>query len=295
MFFYINFIISKYYKYYCDIMVVKIAILRSGNIGTSPILDLLLDERADRPNIDVRVFGSGAKMNPEQVEDVVPKFKQFDPDFCIFISPNPAAPGPARARELLSAEDIPAIIIGDAPGKGKKDEMDEQGLGYIIVMADPMIGAKREWLDPTEMAIFNADIIKVLAETSALRLVQKTIDGVIEAVEAGNEIELPKLIVTAEKAVEAAKFQNPYAKAKAIAAYEMAGAVAGLDMKGCFMTKGFENFIPLVAAAHEMAACAAALAAEAREIEKSNDTVLRTPHMKEGNVGCKLDLISKPE
>ena len=33
-------------------MVVKIAILRSGNIGTSPILDLLLDERADRPNID---------------------------------------------------------------------------------------------------------------------------------------------------------------------------------------------------------------------------------------------------
>ena len=275
MFFYINFIISKYYKYYCDIMVVKIAILRSGNIGTSPILDLLLDERADRPNIDVRVFGSGAKMNPEQVEDVVPKFKQFDPDFCIFISPNPAAPGPARARELLSAEDIPAIIIGDAPGKGKKDEMDEQGLGYIIVMADPMIGAKREWLDPTEMAIFNADIIKVL--------------------EAGNEIELPKLIVTAEKAVEAAKFQNPYAKAKAIAAYEMAGAVAGLDMKGCFMTKGFENFIPLVAAAHEMAACAAALAAEAREIEKSNDTVLRTPHMKEGNVGCKLDLISKPE
>ena len=105
-------------------MVVKIAILRSGNIGTSPILDLLLDERADRP------------------------------DFCIFISPNPAAPGPARARELLSEEDIPAIIIGDAPGKGKKDEMDEQGLGYIIVMADPMIGAKREWLDPTEMAIF---------------------------------------------------------------------------------------------------------------------------------------------
>ncbi len=54
-------------------MVVKIGIIKSGNIGTSPVLDLLLDERADRPNIDVRVFGSGAKMNPEQVEDVVPK------------------------------------------------------------------------------------------------------------------------------------------------------------------------------------------------------------------------------
>ena len=275
-------------------MVVKIAIIKSGNIGTSPVIDLLLDERADRPNIDVRTFGSGAKMNPEQVEDVVPKIDAFEPDFAIFISPNPGAPGPARARELLSEKDVPAIIIGDAPGKGKKDEMDEQGLGYIIVMSDPMIGAKREWLDPTEMAIFNSDILKVLAETGALRLVQKTIDAVIAQADAGEEIELPKLIVTAEKAAEAGGFANAYAKAKAIAAYEMAGSVANLDMKGCFMTKGFENFIPLVAAAHEIAACAAKLAQEAREIEKANDTVLRTPHMKEGNPGCKTELISKP-
>ena len=276
-------------------MVVKIGIVKSGNIGVSPVLDLLLDERADRPNIDVRVFGSGAKMNPEQVEDVVPKVEQFDPDFCIFISPNPGAPGPAKARELLSAMDKPAVIIGDAPGKSKTEEMDEQGLGYIIVMSDPMIGAKREWLDPTEMAIFNSDILKVLAETGALRLVQNTIDDIINAFDNGDEIELPKLIITAEKAVEVAGFENPYAKAKAIAAYEMAGAVANLDMKGCFMTKGYENFIPLVAAAHEMASCAAKLASEAREIEKSNDTVLRTPHMKEGQTGSKKDLISKPE
>ena len=144
-------------------------------------------------------------------------------------------------------------------------------------MSDPMIGAKREWLDPTEMAIFNSDILKVLAETGALRLVQQTIDTVIEQAEAGS-IELPKLIVTAEKAAEAGGFANPYAKAKAIAAYEMAGSVANLDMKGCFMTKGFEK-----------------LAQEAREIEKANDTVLRTPHMKEGNPGSKTDLISKPE
>ena len=124
-------------------MVVKIGIIKSGNIGASPVLELLLDERADRPNIDVRVFTSGAKMNPEQVEDVVPKVKDFDPDFCIFTSPNPTAPGPAKARELLSAMDVPAFIIGDAPGKRAKDEMDEQGIGYIIVEADPMIGARR--------------------------------------------------------------------------------------------------------------------------------------------------------
>ena len=87
-------------------MVVKIAIIKSGNIGTSPVIDLLLDERADRPNIDVRTFGSGAKMNPEQVEDVVPKIDAFEPDFAIFISPNPGAPGPAKARELLSEKEL---------------------------------------------------------------------------------------------------------------------------------------------------------------------------------------------
>ncbi|WP_409200246.1 F420-dependent methylenetetrahydromethanopterin dehydrogenase [Methanobrevibacter sp. DSM 116169] len=276
-------------------MVVKIGIIKSGNIGTSPVLDLLLDERADRPNIDVRVVGSGAKMNPEQVEEVVPKIADFDPDFCIFISPNPGAPGPAKARELLSAADKPAIIIGDAPGAGKKDEMDEQGLGYIIVKADPMIGARRELLDPTEMSSFNSDIIKVLATTGAYRLVQTTIDDVIAAIDAGKEVELPKLIITAEKAVEAGNFENPYAKAKAIAAYEMAAAVADLDLKGCFMLKDAEKYIPIVAAAHEMATAAAKLGTEAREIEKSNDTVCRTPHMGDGSVGGKVSLMEKPQ
>lgn len=275
-------------------MVVKIGIIKSGNIGTSPVIDLILDERADRPNIDVRLVGSGAKMNPEQTEEVVPKIKDFDPDFCIFISPNPGAPGPAKARELLSAEDIPAIIIGDAPGASKKDEMDEQGLGYIIVKADPMIGARRELLDPTEMASFNADIIKVLAATGAYRLIQHVIGDVISAVENGDEIELPKLVITAEKAVEAGNFENPYAKAKAIAAYEMASAVANLDTKGCFMVQDHEQYIPLVAAAHEMASAAAKLAVEAREIEKSNDSLSRTPHMGDGCIGNKCNLMEKP-
>ena len=42
---------------------------------------------------------------------------------------------------------IKGIQLVGALGKSKIDEMDEQGLGYIIVMSDPMIGAKREWLD----------------------------------------------------------------------------------------------------------------------------------------------------
>ena len=51
-------------------MVVKVGIIKCGNIGTSPLVDLILDERADRKDIDVRVLGSGAKMGVEQVEEV---------------------------------------------------------------------------------------------------------------------------------------------------------------------------------------------------------------------------------
>jgi methylenetetrahydromethanopterin dehydrogenase len=276
-------------------MVVKIGIIKCGNIGTSPVLDLLLDERADRPNIDTCVIGSGAKMNPEEIEKAVPLMLEQDRDFVIFISPNPGAPGPAKARELLSAADVPAIIIGDAPGLRAKDEMNEQGLGYIIVKADPMIGARREFLDPTEMASFNSDVIKVLALTGAYRVVQNTIDEVVATVEAGNDIELPKVVITRDRAVEAAAFGSPYAKAKAMAAYEIATKVADIDVEGCFMTKGAENYIPIVASAHEMLKVAADLATEAREIEKANDTVVRTPHGGKGQTLAKCCLMEKPE
>lgn len=276
-------------------MVVKIGVIKCGNIGTSPVIDLVLDERADRPNIDVRTVGSGAKMNPEQIEDAVPKIADFDPEFVVFISPNPGAPGPAKARELLSAMDIPAIIVGDAPGIRAKDEMDEQGLGYILVKADPMIGARRELLDPTEMASFNSDVLKVLAATGAYRVVQSTLDAVIAAAEAGNDIELPKVVISAEKAVDAAGFANPYAKAKALAAYTIAEKVADVDVKGCFMTKEAEKYIPIVASAHEMLSAAAKLAVEAREIEKANDTVLRTSHGAQGQTVSKTALMDKPQ
>ncbi|MDO8870296.1 MAG: F420-dependent methylenetetrahydromethanopterin dehydrogenase [Methanobacteriaceae archaeon] len=276
-------------------MVVKIGIIKCGNIGTSPVLDLLLDERADRPNIDVCVIGSGAKMNPEEIEKAVPLMLEMERDFVIFISPNPGAPGPAKARELLSDADVPAIIIGDAPGLRSKEEMEEQGLGYIIVKADPMIGARREFLDPTEMASFNADVIKVLALTGAYRVVQDTIDAAVNAVEAGSAIELPKVVISRDVAVAAAQFSSPYAKAKAMAAYDIATKVADIDVEGCFMTKDAEKYIPIVASAHEMITTAAKLAAEAREIEKANDTVVRTPHGGKGQTMAKSVLMEKPQ
>lgn len=276
-------------------MVVKIGIIKVGNIGTSPIIDLVLDERADRDDIDVRTISSGAKMGKKQMEDVLPKITEFNPDMIIFISPNPNAKQPSIAREALSKTGIPTIIIGDRPGEKAIDEMKEQKLGYILVRADPMIGARREFLDPTEMALFNSDVLKVLSITGAFRLVHETIDGIIDKISNNEPIEVPQIVVTAERAVLAAGFKNPYAMSKAIAAYNIATQVSVMDVKACFKTNEPNIYIPLVAAAHEMMSSAAKLADEAREIEKGNDTVLRTPHRRDGSTLHKTSLMDNFE
>jgi methylenetetrahydromethanopterin dehydrogenase len=107
-------------------------------------------------------------------------------------------------------------------------------------------------------------------------------------------VKLPQIIVTAENAVERARFPNPYAKAKAIAAYNMAERVADMDVKGRFMMKNPEEYIPMVAAAHELISEAARLAREAREIEKQSDSLVRMPHAKSGEVLKKAKLMEKP-
>ncbi|MDD4127381.1 MAG: F420-dependent methylenetetrahydromethanopterin dehydrogenase, partial [Methanomicrobium sp.] len=125
---------------------------------------------------------------------------------------------------------------------------------------------------------------------------QNAIDAVIDQVKAGKkgaELELPKIVMTSDKAVEG-EFTNPYAYAKARAAYEIAQAVAGVNVKGCFMTKGHENYTPIVASAHEMMRSAMLLCDEARELEKGCDGVIRKPHKADGEIVSKTQLISKP-
>jgi methylenetetrahydromethanopterin dehydrogenase len=106
---------------------------------------------------------------------------------------------------------------------------------------------------------------------------------------------LPKIVVTDAKAVAAAEFSNPYAKAKAMAAFVMAEQVANIDVKGCFMTKEMEKYIPIVASAHEMIRTAAKLVDEARELEKATDSVSRKPHGADGKRLNKTELMAKPE
>jgi len=274
---------------------VKVGVLKAGCIGTLPLLEVLLDERAERTDIDVKVLGSGPKLGPKQCREITELMIAQKPDLVILVGPAQTAPGPSGARKMLKDAEIPTIVITDSPAKKIVEKMKEAGLGYIIVEADSMIGARREFLDPVEMAIYNSDVIKVLAVTGAFNVIVEAIDKVIDSIKAGEKPELPRLIVDGETAVETAGFSNPYAKAKAIAAYELAKQVSRITTKACFKISDRKTYVPLVAAAHEIMRAAAKLADEARELEKTGDHVLRRPHFKDGVLGTKRMLMEKPK
>jgi methylenetetrahydromethanopterin dehydrogenase len=273
---------------------VKIGVFKCGNIGTSPLFELLLDELADRKDVQIRTVTTGSKMSVEDVEEALPKVFEFKPNLLVSISPNPSIPGPAKAREKLSKSSIPSVIISDAPAKRVKAELEKQGLGYIIVTGDPLIGARREFLDPVEMAIFNSNIIKLLAITGVFRMIHREIDKLIHAVKMGLSPTLPKLTINVDRIRDNSDFQNPYAKAKAMAAYALAEKIAEINTKACFIEKEREKYIPLVASAHEIAQIAAKLAEEAREIEKYGETLVRKPHSKDGKPKIKSKLMLPP-
>jgi len=272
---------------------VKLGIAKIGNIVSGLMTDLLLDEREDRDDFEAVTVTSGTKMKEEDAAKVVEALLKFEPDLCVVVSPNAAQPGPTKARTLLKAAGKKVVVITDSPKL--KDKLEEEGgFGYILINADAMIGARREWLDPVEMAIYNADLMKVLAATGTFRVLHTALDTCLTAIKEGKECELPKIVMTAEKAT-INEFSNPYARAKAIAAYEMAAKVADVNVKACFMTKEWEKYVPLTAASHDMMRTAAKLVDEAREMEKAGDTVKRAPHSRDGAILSKTKLISKPE
>ncbi|UCE29752.1 MAG: F420-dependent methylenetetrahydromethanopterin dehydrogenase [Candidatus Bathyarchaeota archaeon] len=273
---------------------VKIVVFKCGNIATSPLFELLLDELADRQDIRVRTLTTGSKMGVEDVEEVLPKVFELAPNLLISISPNPSIPGPVKVREKLSSSGVPSVVISDAPGKRIKTKLEAQGLGYIIITGDPLIGARREFLDPIEMAIFNSNIMKVLAITGVYRIVHQEIDKLIHAVRKGASPVLPKLVIDVNAIRDRSDFQNPYAKAKALAAYEMTEKIAEINFQACFVEKESKKYIPLAASAHEIAQTAARLAEEAREIEKYNDALVRKPHSKKGQLKTKTKLMLPP-
>lgn len=260
----------------------------------SPLFELLLDELADRRDIRIRTVATGSKMTAEDVEEALPKIFEFDPNLLVSISPNPSISGPAKVREKFSASGLPSVIVSDAPAKRIKAELEKQGIGYVIVTGDPLIGARREFLDPIEMAVFNSNIIKVLAITGVYRIVHQELDKLIHAIKMEMQPVLPKLIIDVKSIRDNSDFENPYAKAKAMAAYELAEKIAEINIQACFVEKDRDRYIPLVACAHEIAQVAAKLAEEAREIEKYNDTLVRKGHSKNGIPKVKTKLMLPP-
>ncbi len=272
--------------------VLKIGILKNGTIGSSLLLAFLLDERAESKNIVVREVTSGAKMNPpEECVETMKKLLEFEPELILMSSPNAALKGPKAAREL--AGNIPTIIISDAPAKKAIEEFKEKNMGYIIVGCDSMIGARRPFLDTVEMSCFNADLLKVLAITGAFNIITNELNKVIMDMLEGKAPTLPQIEIKATNATEAAGFSNPYAQAKAIAAFELAASVSKITGRACFVLKDRAEYMPLLAASHEMMKTAAELCTQAREIEKSNDTVLRTPHHSKQHLLTKRKLHEK--
>ncbi len=283
---------------------VRIGVLKLGCIGAAPLLDLIMDERAERKDIAVVSAGSGAKLEPDACEYSANRMAEMKPQLVFIVSPNAALPGPTRAREILLGKNIPIVSISDAPSKKAFYKKNEEGKsvvsvpdnsGFIVLPMDPMIGARKEFLDPSEMALFNAELIKVLSTTGVIRFIQIEMDKLIDSLKDGKELELPKITLKTAKALEAGGFTNPYAYAKAYAALEILPVVAGITTKGCFKEQRPEKYIPMVTAAHEVLRAASKLADEAREIEKAGDSVLRTPHGSSGKRLSKTKLFDKPK
>ncbi|MHA1238301.1 MAG: F420-dependent methylenetetrahydromethanopterin dehydrogenase [Candidatus Odinarchaeia archaeon] len=274
---------------------VDIGVLKAGNIGVAPLLEFLFDERAEREDVNFTVMGTGSKLSADRLRELGLKMLDFNPQLILIVCPNASLPVYKELITLLSQKPIPVVIISDKPGKKIIEKIENlPNFGYIIITGDPIIGARKEFLDPVEMAIFNSDIIKILAVSGVLSVIYRTIDKLIDAIKKKETFELPKVIVTGDLAVEEAGFVNPYAKCKALAAYLIAEKVATVNFEGCFKIKDWKKYTSVVATGHEMIRIAAKLADEAREMEKSGDNVTRRPHDSEGNILEKRKLISKP-
>ena len=79
-------------------MVVKVGVAKLGNIASGVMAELLLDERADREDMQTFMATSGTKLEPADVDRVVSVLKAWKPDYCIVVSPNGVLPGPTGAR-----------------------------------------------------------------------------------------------------------------------------------------------------------------------------------------------------
>lgn len=266
----------------------RLGLAKFGYIGSS-FIDKLLDERAEREDLDVFCVGSGSKMDSKSSKEVSNRLLEVDCDAYLVVSPNPSSPSFSEAIELFEDVEEPVVVLGDYVGKKAIDKLKKVGIGYVFVYGDPLIGARKELLDPIEMADFNSNVLRVLSNTGVFRELVAEVDRLVDSVKKGSEY-LPKRVLDPMEVVSS-EFENPYAMAKARGALEIAEDVADKNTEACFNIEEKERYLKLVSASHEMMQKAAELAKEAREIEKSNDSVLRQPHDSNGELLFKRELL----
>ncbi|MBN1328272.1 MAG: F420-dependent methylenetetrahydromethanopterin dehydrogenase [Candidatus Heimdallarchaeota archaeon] len=278
-----------------EMRIKKVGILKLGNIASSVLLEMLLDERADRLDIDVQTISSGAKLEKKAIMRAFDLFSLTQYDLAIVATPNASLPAPQEVISKINQKNIPCIVLTDKLNKESKEKLIQEKIGFIIVESDAMIGARREFLDPIEMAIYNSDLIKVLAIGGVFSLIYQKVDELLIQLIEEKKFITPQITITPEKAAKYVQFSNPYAQAKARAALEIAEKVAKINSEGCFKIEERLDYIPQVTTGHEMMFAAAKLAEEAREIEKVQNKVRRQPHHYKGNVQEKFLLTEKPE
>jgi len=269
----------------------KVVFAKIGMIGITPMIEGLIDERAVRTDIVTRSVYSGCKMEPSDAKEVMEAALALKPHLLIFVAPYLQGEGPLAGVEMLCGSGMPSCVVSNTATKEVLSKLEQNNIGYIIVDADPMIGAKKEFLDPVEMCLFNSDIIRVLALTGVYRAVQVEVDKMIEALKQGRRPQPPKLILDKEKALAYAGYHSPYAATKAMVAYEASKLVAELSTRGCYAIKDLGRALHYVSASHEVMRVAASIADEAREMEKKIDAVERLIHIYDGSVIRRVRLL----
>lgn len=262
--------------------------MKLGCIASTALIESLLDERASREDVIVKSFATGTKMDSQSAKDLAGIAMSVKSDIYLVVSPNASLTEPKSLAKKLS-RNAKTVVISDSPAKTAIGEFEKNSIGYVIIEADSLIGVRKEFLDSVEMAVFNSDVIKVLSITGAFRALHEEIDRLVESVKKKTSYNV-KLIIDKETAVNRGRFSNPYAKAKAMASFEMAKLAGKLSAEGAYKVKERERYLTLVSSAHELMRAAALLADQVREIEKYSDKVARYPHMSDGSLRMKRGL-----
>ncbi|MHA1213090.1 MAG: F420-dependent methylenetetrahydromethanopterin dehydrogenase, partial [Candidatus Heimdallarchaeota archaeon] len=95
----------------------NVGILKLGNIASSVLLEMLLDERADRTDIAVRTVSSGAKLDLQAITHAYDLFSKVDFDLIIVATPNASLAAPQKIIDAIHKKKTPLIVLTDKLNK----------------------------------------------------------------------------------------------------------------------------------------------------------------------------------